>query len=313
MRVAFIGDPSEIGRVFGRGRRDTIERHHDAVSGVVADVDSRLAELSDVEAIFSTWGMPLLTEAQLNGMPKLRAVFYAAGAVDYFAEPLLARGILVSSAWKVNAIPVGEFAAAQIMLSLKGYFRNLREPSFCGPGAFGETVSLIGMGAVGSEVLRNLPSISLDICVCDPRLADELAGQRRLRKVTLQAAFREGVVVSCHLPDTEKTEGLIDGPLLSSMREGATFINTGRGRTVNQDEMVEVFRHRPDLTALLDVTHPEPLPPDHPLGSLSNVIISSHIAGSIGHEVWRMADSAIGEFELFLRGQKLRYGMPPAG
>jgi phosphoglycerate dehydrogenase-like enzyme len=126
-------------------------------------------------------------------------------------------------------------------------------------------------------------------------------------KVSLEVAFRDAYVVSNHLRDTTDTRGLLTGELFASMRPGATFINTGRGRTVATDELVSVLRDRPDLIALLDVTEPEPLPPGHALWTLPNVYLSSHIAGSVGDEVLRLADCAIEEFGRFLKGEELLY------
>jgi phosphoglycerate dehydrogenase-like enzyme len=315
MKAAFIGNEKEISRVFARGRRSAIEKRAEVIPGVVGSNDPRLA---DVEVIFSTWGMPLLTKSELDAMPKLKAVFYAAGAVGHFSKPLVDRGIHVSSAWQANATPVSEFTVAQILLACKGYFRNLHEYAShperghsCGRGAgvFGETVALLGVGAIGSRVLELLRPFRLDVIVYDPFLTAERADGMGVRKVPLDTAFREAYVVSNHLLDVQETCGLITGELLGTMRPGATFINTGRGRTVVTDEMVQVLLERLDLTAMLDVTDPEPLPPEHMLWSLPNAFISSHIAGSIGDEVLRMADYAIEEFDRFRQGESLRYGV----
>lgn len=91
-------------------------------------------ELQHIEVIFSTWGMFPLTEEQLDALPALKVVFYAAGATEYFAPPLLLRGIKIVSAWRANAVPVAEFCLAQILLGCKGYFRNQRE--YSGPEQF---------------------------------------------------------------------------------------------------------------------------------------------------------------------------------
>jgi phosphoglycerate dehydrogenase-like enzyme len=93
------------------------------------------------------------------------------------------------------------------------------------------------------------------------------------------------------------------------MRPDATFINTGRGRTVNQDDLISVFWIRPDLTALLDVTFPEPIPRESVLWSLPNVHITSHIAGSKRDEIGRVAEIAIEEFERWSRGEPLRHAV----
>jgi phosphoglycerate dehydrogenase-like enzyme len=313
MKVAFMGNPHEISRVFARGRRATIEARADVFPGVLSPADEQIRE---VEAIFSTWGMPLLTESQLDRMPKLRAVFYAAGAVSDFAKPLVQRGIHVCSAWQANAIPVAEFTVSQILLSCKGYFTNVSEYSAhperghgCsrGAGVYGESVALLGAGAIGTKVIELLRPFRLDVMAFDPFLTQERAEGLGVRKVTLETAFDQAYVVSNHLLDVDETAGLIDLKLLGSMRPGAVFLNTGRGRTVVTDDLVQILSDRPDITAMLDVTDPEPLPPHHPLWSLKNVFISSHIAGSIGDEVLRLADFAIEEFDRFSHGKSLRY------
>ncbi len=126
---------------------------------------------------------------------------------------------------------------------------------------------------------------------------------------TLEEAFQRGLVVSNHLANVPETRGLLTGKLFSKMREGATFINTGRGATVVEADLIEVFRERADLTALLDVTDPEPPEPGSPLYDMPNVHLTSHIAGSIGDEVVRMADYAIEEFLAWEQGHPLRYAV----
>ncbi len=313
MRVAFVGHKSQIARVFGSGRRSRLESLADVIPGVLSPDDERLAQ---VEAIFSTWGMPLLTSVQLDAMPKLKAVFYAAGAVGYFSEPLVQRGIKISSAWQANAVPVAEFTVAQVLLACKAYFTNIegyrRDPAGGfrqgkAPGVYGETVALLGVGAIGTRVIEFLRPFRLNVIVFDPFLTDERAEILGVRKVSLQSVFAEGYVVSNHLLDVPDTYGLVGREQLESMREGATFLNTGRGRTVIAKDLIAVLKERPDLTAILDVTDPEPVPADHDLWTLPNAVISSHIAGSIGDEVLRMADFAIEDFERFLKGQPIQY------
>ncbi len=312
MKAAFIGSPEQIARVYGKGRREELEALAEFAPGVFCPAEVDLAE---TEVLFSTWGMPLLAPEQLDRMPKLQAVFYAAGAVFGFAEPLLERDIKVISAWHANAVPVAEFALAQILLACKGYFQNIATTrnQKCnrgaphGPGAFGETIALLGAGAIGTKLIELLKPFNLKIIVFDPFMPNEKATELGVEKVELDEAFKRGLVVSNHLANKPETWGLITGDLLSSMREGATFINTGRGRTVDHDGLSSVMAERRDLAALLDVTWPEPLPPDSPLYALPNVHLSAHIAGSLGDEVVRMADYVIEEFRRYLKGEPLRY------
>ena len=92
-----------------------------------ADLLETPEKFSDTQYIFSTWGMPKLTEDEIaDCLPNLRAVFYAAGSVQSFARPFLNRGIKVFSAWAANAVPVAEYTVAQIILANKGFFAASR-------------------------------------------------------------------------------------------------------------------------------------------------------------------------------------------
>lgn len=304
-------------RVYGMGRRDQLSTlttlHPRTVSE--ENFDAELPHLRDVEVMFATWGIPTLTAERLDAMPRLKAIFYAAGTVKQFAEPALKRGIRVVSAWRANGIPVAEFTLAQILLSTKGYFANSR--AYTGPstrsvaptglGNFGQTVAILGAGAIGRLVIELLKPFQLTVAVFDPYLSDPDAAKLGVGKVSLEQAFEESIVVSNHIANVPATVGLLRGPHFRAMQQGATFINTGRGAQVNEPELIEVLKARPDLTALLDVTDPEPPIIGSPLWTMKNVVLSSHIAGSIGNEVVRLADCAIGEFERWRDGQPLQH------
>jgi phosphoglycerate dehydrogenase-like enzyme len=217
----------------------------------------------------------------------------------------------------MNAIPVAEFTLAQILLSTKGYFCNTREynhpaahkTAFIGTGNFGETVALLGAGAIGRRVIELLRPFHLKIIVFDPFLSDDDAAELGVEKVSLQAAFERAFVVSNHLANLPETVGMLHGGLFESMRPHATFINTGRGATVDEPAMISVLQKRPDLTALLDVTFPDIPAENSPLFSAPNIQLSTHIAGSNGDEFVRLADCCIEEFLAWRSGAPLRYSV----
>lgn len=318
----FYDYPLRDGEVFGQGRRERIAALTDLYPQVVhaGNFDEHAPDLADLEVIFASWGMPPLTDEQLARLPRLEAVFYAAGNVKAFAQPLLDRGIILVSAWAINAIPVAEMCLSQILLSLRGYFRAVRQyraqrtmdaKIFRRPGVFGETVGLIGMGRIGMQLRELLRDYPLEVIATDPYLNEARAEDFAVEKVELDELFRRAYVVSNHIPDLSSTRGVLRGAHFASMREGATFINTGRGAQVVEEELIGVLQRRPDLTALLDVTRPEPPAPGSPLWELSNVVVSPHIGGTIGDEVVRLADCAIAEFEAWQAGMPLRYQVTP--
>jgi phosphoglycerate dehydrogenase-like enzyme len=321
IKAAFFGAPQNVNLVYAQGRRAKVAELTDLYPEVVSqeNFETHVDFLRDVEVIFSTWGMPALKPKQLERLPKLKALFYAAGSVQTFARPFLDKGMIVVSAWQANSIPVSEFTLSQILLAMKGYFRNARNNrSFAywgrrmrdtGRGNYGETVALLGAGAIGRKVIGLLKPFHHRVVVFDPFLSETRAAELCVEKVSLEEAFKQGYVISNHLANLPETRHMLHGGLFASMRQNATFINTGRGATVEEEGFIETLQARPDLTALLDVTWPEPPVEESPFYTLPNVFLTTHIAGSMNDETVRMADYCIEEFQAWQAGQPLRYAV----
>ena len=284
-----------------------------------ADVISQPDTFADVELVFSTWGMPDFTKEEIKAyLPALKCVFYGAGSVQRFARPFLNCGVKVFSAWAANAVPVAEYTVAQIILSNKGYFvtsrifhaqgkRAAREAMAKCNGNYGETVGIIGAGMIGKLVIQMLKQYNLKVIVFDPFLPDEKAEELGVEKCELAEVFERAFVVSNHLANNEQTQGMLKYEHFSKMRENAVFVNTGRGAQIVEDDLVRILSERPDLTALLDVTYPEPPVEGHPFYTLPNCLLTPHIAGSDGQEVARMGRYMLCECQSYLCGAPCKY------
>jgi phosphoglycerate dehydrogenase-like enzyme len=276
--------------------------------------------LSRMEVLISGWGGPTLDAEFLNAAPRLRAVFFGGGSVSSLMTPLAwERDILVSSAYAANAIPVAEYTLATIILSLKhgwGLARQTREQKgFPGrdgaPGCYERTVGLVSLGIIARTLLKLLQSLDLRVIVYDPFVSAEEISRLGAQSVSLPEIFRQSDVVSIHTPLLPETRGMIGEELISSMRPGATLINTSRGQVVRESEMTEVAERRSDLQFVLDVTENEPPDSDSPLYHLPNVIVTPHIAGSVGQECLRMGRSMVSELERYVRGEPLQWRVTP--
>lgn len=301
----FIGGSCH--RVYSKEQIAELEKSA-GLSADIVDKDNFFEQdFSDTEYIFSTWGMLQFDEKMFAKMPKLKAVFYAAGATDRFALPFLERGIKVSSAWTANAIPVAEFTTAQIILSLKDYFRYSRAmtnpearqmPRTC-PGVYGETVALIGSGTISTLVKKMLANYNVNVLT--------VHSLPEKRDISIEEAFAKAYVISNHLFNAENNQKCLKKEHFLSMRRNATFINTGRGQQVDEAGFIEAMKERPDLTALLDVTFPEPPEEGSPMYTLPNIHLTPHIAGSLNDEFHRMAEYMISEYKQFTSTGTLQY------
>ena len=164
-----------------------------------------------------------------------------------------------------------------------------------GPGCYGDTVGLLGAGAISQKLQELLTNFELNVIV--------MASRPERRTVSMEEVFRKAFVVSNHLPNRIDNQNVIREEHFLSMRKGAAFINTGRGAQVDEEGMTAALKKRPDLTALLDVAATEPLRADSELYRLPNVRLSGHIAGSFNDEVIRMADYVIGDFRRMRNGE----------
>jgi len=256
--------------------------------------------MPQVEFIFSTWGMPSMSEDDVRRcFPALKAVFYAAGSVQHFARAFLNCGVRVFSAWAANAVPVAEVCLAQILLANKGFYQSAtlqkqqqRQPARAHtdaqPGNFGATVGLISCGKIATLTAQLLQPFDVQVLVYSNYLDEQRAAELGVTKCGLEELFTRCNTISNHLPDNEKTRGMLGYDFFKRMLPNATFINTGRGAQVVEADLVRALTEEPNRTAVLDVTHPEPPEPDSELYTLPNVVLTPHIAGSTGRETARM-------------------------
>lgn len=271
--------------------------------------------LRHVEVIFSGWGSPRLDEATLALMPALRAVFHAGGSVKFLVtDALWNRGIRVSSTVQKNAIPVAEFTLSQIVFCLKHGWQRVAQTRQTGrfgrqsshmPGCYGSTVGLLSLGHTGRLVAEYLRILDVNTIAYDPFVPESVASGLGVQLVPLETIFATADVVSCHTPHLPSTTHMLRQEHFAAMKPGASFINTARGGVVHEPGLVAVLKARPDLFAVLDVTDPEPPVAGSPLFALPNVVITPHIAGSLGRECNRLGRMALEEFRRYSRGEPL--------
>jgi len=276
--------------------------------------------LREMDLLFSGWGAPKVDTAFLRMAPRLKAIFYGAGAINGWATPALwERGILVTTANDANAIPVAEYTVSTILFSLKHGWRLS-----CGgertrgfqirtdvPGNYNSVIGLIGLGTIAKMVVRMLEPFRVSVVAFDPFVSAAEALRVGVTKVSLEELFEQSDVVSLHAPDLPATHGMVNRPLLERMKCGATLINTSRGRLICEADLAAVLRQRSDLQAVLDVTEKEPLPPDSPLNGLDNLVLTPHIAGSQGRECQRLGQYMVDELDRYLAGVPLEWQVQP--
>jgi len=305
---------------------DALERLRavaDADPAVVLDdlsTADALQRLAKADVLLTGWGCPPLTESVLASAPRLRAVAHAAGSVKHhITDAVWRRGIQVSSAASVNAVPVAEFTVAAVLLTNKrvlpiaAAYRRTRsgtgrdwEAEHPGMGNYRKRVGIVGASRIGRLVIELLRPFELELVLSDPYVDPAEAARLGVQLVELDELVATSDVVTLHAPDLPETRHLIDARRLGLMRPGATLINTARGALVDTDALTTAVLAG-GLHAVLDVTSPEVLPADSPLYDHDNVLLTPHIAGSLGTELARMGALAVDEITRLAAGEPLAH------
>lgn len=321
-KALYILDPGPYEWIYGPTEREDINKLVDVIAPqqTAQSIREHPELLRDVQVILSGWGAPVMDEAFLDLAPNLKAVFYGAGSIRGIVDhPFWQRGLVITSAYGANAVPVAIYTLSQILFSLKHGWRYGLElkrthqyperETMNMPGTYTSTVGIISLGMVGRNVCELLKPFGLKVLAYDPFVSPETAKELGVELCSLEDVFRRADVVSLHTPWLKETEGLITGAHFAAMKTGASFINTARGAVVREEEMIAVLQQRPDLFAVLDVVHPEPPAPDSPLFTLPNVIVTPHIAGAVGTECQRMGRYMVEELTRYLHGDALQWGI----
>lgn len=310
--------PSLATHLFDEAALARLRAAADVRAGVITSFTSPPPELdlSEVEVLVTGWGCPELTADVLRRMPALRAVVGTGGSAAPLApDAVLPQGVRLTNAQLQNSRPVAEYALAMILLAGKETFTAAhryatrrthldREEEFPRSGNFGRTVGIVGASTTGRLTVELLGAMDVDVLVYDPYLTEADARRLGVQQVGLMELMTRAGVVSVHAPELPQTRHMIGAAELAALADGSTLINTARGSVVDTTALVaEVQAGR--ISAILDVTDPEPLPPEHPLWGLPNVLLTPHIAGSMGNELHRLGNTAVAEVE------RVASGAPP--
>ncbi|MGW7316455.1 hydroxyacid dehydrogenase [Streptomyces sp. NPDC054854] len=316
-RTLLAMDPELLPRLLDEaGSRRLLQVAESDLDVVAADFTGPgiVAALAEAEVLLTFWGAPPIDARALAAAPRLKAVVHAAGSVKHFVtEACWERGITVSSAALANSLPVAEYTVAMVLLSnkrvlqLREEYRGARgrhldwHLRYGHAGNYRRTVGIVGASRIGRRVIELLRPYDLELVLYDPYVSERAAELLGARRVALDELCRISDVVSLHAPALPETRSMIDRRRLGLMRDGATLINTARGSLVDGPAITDELTSG-RLQAVIDVTEPEVLPAGSPLYDLPNVVLTPHVAGSMGNELHRMADSAIGEVARYAAG-----------
>lgn len=264
-----------------------------------------------------TYGHPRVDDALLDQTPAVRVVSNFGVGVDH----------IDLAAARRRGIPVGNTpglvdgaTADQTFTLLLAVARNLiigerfaRSPAFThydpslmiGSEVHGATIGIVGMGNIGRQVAKRANGFDMRVLYHNRRRDEQAEAALGATYATLPELLAEADYVTLNVPLTAETRGMIGREQLALMRPTAFLINAARGAVVDHDALYEALRTRQIAGAALDVTEPEPLPRDHPLLALENLVIAPHLGSATRQTRAAMARMAVDNLVAGLAGQPL--------
>ena len=251
----------------------------------------------------------------LAGAPRLRVVSNMAVGYDNVDPAVAAKlGIWLTNTPGVLAETTADMAFALLLAAARkvneserdtraGGWKTWSPTGYLGQDVFGATLGIIGMGEIGTAVARRARGFSMRILYHNRKRRPEIEEELGVEYAGMDELLAAADFVSVHVPLTPETRQLIGHVEFGQMRPQAIFVNTARGTVIDQDALVEALRSKTIGGAALDVTDPEPLPIEHPLYSLPNVLITPHIASASHATRARMAEMAARNIVAVLAGE----------
>ncbi|MDP9236546.1 MAG: D-2-hydroxyacid dehydrogenase [Chloroflexota bacterium] len=244
---------------------------------------------------------------------------FSAGVDSPVFQQLIDRGTILTNSSGASAPSIAQYVLAMMLHRVKrmGEWHEQqarREWRQLAAGELtGQTVGIIGTGAIGGEVARLAQAFGMRVLGIrrSDRRAKHLDEQLTIRRLPYLLKQSDHVVLAC--PLTKETEGLIGERELRAMKPDATLINVARGRVVDEPALVRALEEGWIGGACLDVFAQEPLPESSPLWSLPNVVLSPHNSGFSPLNMARSMAIFLDNLERFTAGKRLRNRVTHAG
>ncbi len=269
-------------------------------------------QLSDFEIVVGMRERTPFPATLIRRLPKLKLLITTGMRnLSFDLEAAKIQGVAVCGTGSAGS-PTSELAVGLmigLMRDIPGQFASMKRGGWqTRPGydLAGKTLGLLGLGKLGGAVAAVGNAFHMKVIAWSHNLTEERASECKARRVEKDDLFRQSDVLSIHLILSGRTRGLVGSRELRMMKSTAYLINTSRGPIVDEDALLETIQEKRIAGAAIDVYGIEPLPPDHPLRKLDNVLLTPHLGYVSVENLTRMYQNAVEDIVAFLDGKPVR-------
>ena len=282
-----------------------------------------LEKVKGVDGLLSLLTDPIDAVVMDAAGPQLKVISnYAVGYDNIDVAAATARGIIITNTPGVLTDTTADFAFTLLMAAARrvvegmnyvraGKWRTWGPILLLGRDVHHATLGLIGLGRIGRGMARRAQGFEMSVLYYDPYCPPEEGEALGARSIELDTLLAESDFVSVHVPLTPETHHMLGAEQFKMMKPSAILINTARGPIVDPDALYEALKSGEIAYAALDVTEPEPLPADHRLLTLPNIIICPHIASASIATRTKMATMAAEDLIAGLKGEMPAHPVNP--
>lgn len=289
----------------------------DSIPSSLEELISRVKDAAIV-VLGGRYGFP---KDAFNASPNLKMISICQTGYNIIdIEAANEKSVIVSNVPGYATYSVAELVfalALNLMRKVRVADSKLREGSFdwrdnIGNQLMGKTIGVIGTGSIGTRVIRIAQCFDMNVLSFTGHPSEEQARKLGVRFVDLDTLLAESDIVTLHVPLNPSTEKMIGEKELAKMKKSAILINTARGKVVDEAALIKALQKKQIRGAGLDVFEKEPLPADHPLTKLENVVLTPHI-GFVTQEALEKAISVcVANIEKYINGEPQNVVNPDA-
>jgi len=315
VKIAILDDYQQVAKQLADWGSLPADSEVDSFAENIADTNELVRRLQPYDVIVAMRERTRFPAQVIDALPKLRLlVSTGARNPSIDAEACARRKIALCSAhgtasaqsstaevaWSLILALVKRIAQADKAMRAGGWQETLITESLAG-----KTLGVLGLGRLGKHVARYGQAFGMNVIAWSPHLTDERAAEVSVRRVSKQDLFAQSDIVSLHLVSNAATKGIVGPGEIAAMKPTAYLVNTSRGPLIDEQALIRALQERRIAGAGLDVFWTEPLPKDHVVRRLDNVVLTPHLGYVVDDNLKMFYQNAVKNIKSWIAGEPL--------